>query len=277
MGHPDTAPTTATLSGAPAPPDATAMALPSWLSYSAFSTAMTTRTLTTSHLLVFPEDLSRGPSEKTQTKTRTYATTERSIVYRPLEYTGPLPGPPLGTLFTLPGDQASASTSSAHTHTQPTSRKSSASSHEGPHISSRPVTKTRHSSIPTARPDEGSTQHGGFGGAKSSHSGRHSSSHEDHSLSSDQSLSRPIVSTDQAKHGKTGSNSGRSGSHTSSGRSSSGHRTSSTKGRHSAYDSSTVSHKHHSSKSYGSSSPTEQSSGRRTGTFVLPHHDLMKL
>lgn len=87
-----------TLPGAPSGPDATAMLLPSWMSYSAFTTATHTRTRTTTEVVVFPSNPTRGPTEETHIATRTYTAPEYSIVYKslPVSRSGHTPAPSSG-------------------------------------------------------------------------------------------------------------------------------------------------------------------------------------
>ncbi|KAK0553542.1 hypothetical protein OC846_002463 [Tilletia horrida] len=87
-------------------PQSTDQVLPSWLSYSAYRTITRTYTTTQETVLYDPSGL-LAPSVSATVFVGVTTSTLYQVVPVPLLYTGPSPYPPLGTLFTVSGQSAS--------------------------------------------------------------------------------------------------------------------------------------------------------------------------
>ncbi|PWZ01033.1 hypothetical protein BCV70DRAFT_88669 [Testicularia cyperi] len=98
----------ATLPGQAAGPGPTDQALPSYLSYSPAATRTIVYTSSLTQIVYDPQG-SFAPYQTVNVVQGTSTAIDYSIVNVPLLYTGPFPAPPLGSLYTTPGQSVSSS------------------------------------------------------------------------------------------------------------------------------------------------------------------------
>lgn len=84
----------------PGPTDAP---LPTFQSYSAFTTSIYDYTTTITRIAYDPQGIA-APTQIIQIQPIATTSIGYNVVYRPLLYTGPIPAPPLGTLYTTAGE-----------------------------------------------------------------------------------------------------------------------------------------------------------------------------